>query len=292
MSLRAAGVDGLSRVRPSTPLVRSLVVLLAALSLAGSQAAHAADNAGNVLRKMATLYNNARSYEGTVTVHNGGKSPDGKKFTVTSTQHVRFRSPNLIQASISMQGTGAAARFAQGGQIITSDGHTMYRYVTAQKQYMKFPAPPRLTLMQILNLPNFDTTTAKVVGSTTVNGHAAAEVEAKPAMPSLPANLPAQQKAQIMANMKNQWAKMKPIRLAIDKQGGQILRVTITTPAGPATIDFSSQMFNPAIPSSAFTFKPPAGAKELTMPTPRGPGAPGPPGVPVPPSGAPGGRRP
>ncbi|HLV81888.1 MAG TPA: DUF2092 domain-containing protein [Chthonomonadaceae bacterium] len=290
MSLRAAVVDGRARFCPSTSRVGSLVVLTA-ISLTGLQAARA-DEAQDLLRKMNSLYTGARSYAGTVTIHTNGKSPqNGQAYTVTTIKRVRYKSPNQLHLDLSVNGTGALARMTQNG-LVVSNGHTIFQYSPQQKQYVKNAAPPRIMLPQVLNLPNLPSATFKVVGSTTVNGHAASELEARLKMPTLPPNTTPQTRQRIEQQIQ------KPVRLVIDRQNGALLHLSQETMGGAITIDYTGQTFNGSIPASAFAFKPPAGAKPFTPSAPAGMGGPGPgrgapvkppaPGIP----GQPGGHKP
>ena len=80
--------------------------------------------------------------------------------------------------------------------------------------------------------------------------------------PSMPPNLTTQQQ--------NQWkvatAHTNPWRLYVDKQNSSLLRIAGSGNGGTFEVTLENQLFNSSIPASAFTYTPPAGAKEITAP--------------------------
>lgn len=268
MSFRAAARDGMPLhavgLRLFLPLGRPQALLLIALSVTGPLAAWAAGNqADDVLNKLNATYNSARSYEGDVVIYQTGKDPKGKALSVTTTEHIRFKSPNKFSIQLSMKGTGAAAdTAAKMGRSYFSDGHITYVYSPAQKQYMKQITRPVTNLAQLMQLPKTNMPGAKtsLAAPTTVQGRSAFDVRIGPDFKGAP-NMTPQQKASMMATM-------KPIDFLVDRQNYHLLKMIRTTGPSTMTVEYGRQTFNGNIPDSAFTFHPPAGAKEAVAPTP------------------------
>ncbi|HLJ53500.1 MAG TPA: DUF2092 domain-containing protein [Chthonomonadaceae bacterium] len=246
---------------------------LGALSLMSAHAAFGAETVSSVLKKMAENYTKAKSYQATITTVQVAKTPDGKPYTVTETEQVKYENPNRFRQTVKATGTGAAlsGQLAQQIQMlqheIVSDGKTATIYVPARKMYQKQPVPPNLVVAQIVQVlrlvPPLDRPGLTLLPSgATVNGRQAYVVEMKP---TAPPNLKPDQAKQFAAAVKR--FKQYP-RLLIDKQNYNLLQYTLSTTDGSAQIDLSSQVFGGAIPGSTFAFNPPAGVKEYKAPPP------------------------
>jgi len=254
----------------SASIVRRALLVAAALLCAGGSAAVAADQTQDVMRKMGDVYRNAKSFSGSVTIRQNLKGPDGKPASVKTDQQVKYKSPNLFAVVIKInvkQGTGKNQSVAQ---TLISDGKTLYNWLPARKQYMKHPSPPSVPfplLLQNIKLaiipdPTHPVEGARMVSPTTLQGHSAYVVEIVTPANKLPAGMPPAQKAMALV----------PVHLMIDKQNYHLLRVSKSGGGMSLQIDFGPQTVNGAIPQSAFTFHPPAGAKEAVQPTAPTPG--------------------
>jgi len=260
---------------------------IGALSLLIANSAFAAENAGDILKKMAENYTKAKSYQASITTTQSGKTPQGKAFTVTQTEHILYQSPNLFHKSVKATGSGPAMTSQFTEQLATrqgeiySDGKSATMYVPAKKMYQKQPVPPNVLIAQLVDLLRL------VPGSTrpglallptpaTVKGRRAYVIELKPVPPP---NMKPEDKKKYDEGLKA--FKQYP-RFMIDKQNYNLLEYSMVTSTGTALVDLTSQVFGAPLPASAFTFTPPAGAKEFKAPPPgpRPGGAPG---------GAPGG---
>ena len=266
-----------------------------ALSLFITSTAIAAETPATILKKMADVYTKAKTYQASVITLQTSKTPDGKSYTVTETDRVQFKSPNLLHKSVKLTGTGAAAT-PQGAQQLAlrsveifSDGKSATMYVPFKKMYQKQPVPPSIQLAQIVALlqavPPINQPGLTLLPNTAnVEGHMAYIIEVKPVPPP---NLKAADQQKFQAYLKQ--FKQYP-RLMIDKQNYTLLEYTVTTAAGSAHANLSSQVFGGDIPASAFTFSPPAGVKEFVAPKAPAGGALGAPGGIPGGGGVPGGK--
>jgi len=250
--------------------VRLTLPALGVLCLPGM--AHAGDTqAQAVLKKMQTLYQTAKTYKCTTKNTRSGKGPDGKAMSLTTTQEIRYKSPNLIWVKMSYSGgTGAATQANGTSQTLTCDGKTITQYLSKPNQYAKQPAPPTLQRPGPLGM-NFDSLAgaAKMLPASNVAGHAAFVIQAEQTMqvPGAPGQPPQ--------------SRMVKFHLLVDKSTYYLLRVT--GPNGENPSDYTDQVVNGTLPDSAFAFVPPAGAKLYTpqaRPAPGAPGAPAGGGVP------------
>ena len=71
---------GKQTLRGRTTLVGAIILTLV-FGLAGVKA-RAADDPGNILKKMVDVYLNAKVYSGTIITHQKGKAKDGKAFAL------------------------------------------------------------------------------------------------------------------------------------------------------------------------------------------------------------------
>ena len=128
------------------------------LCLLSANSAFAGESAGNILKKMAENYSKAKSYQVSITTVQSGKTPQGKAFTVTQTEHVQYQSPNLFHKSVKAAGSGAAVTGPFSEQLamrqgeIYSDGKTATMYVPANKMFQKQPVPPNVLIAQLVDL--------------------------------------------------------------------------------------------------------------------------------------------
>ncbi len=243
--------------------VRFTLPALGVLCLPG--AAHAGDaQATAVLKKMQALYQTAKTYKGTTRGTQSGKGPDGKVSSLTTTQEIRYKSPNRFLIKLSFSGgTGQAAQVNGTTQTVACDGKTIYQYSSKLNQYRKQPAPPTIQRPGPLSI-NFDSIVAdaKMLPSTSVGGRPAFVIQAERPMPP---NVPPDKAAQIKPLLK--------FNILVDKSTYYLLR--ICGPKGENATDFTDQAINAALPDSAFAFVPPAGAKLFVPPATPAPGAPG-----------------
>ena len=252
----------------------SLLLTAVALAAASSVVPPAgAQTVQDVLKKVDAVYAKAKSYQGSLVAKRTGKA-QGKAFTLTQTQQIKYVSPNLFRVEVSVAGTGAAAAAKNSGSTVVSDGKNIYVYSPAQKQYMKQAAPPQLPLRQLLAsvIPGASTANAKLAAPTSVNGRPAFVLEIKPQAP--PTMTPEQ---------KTKFAQLKPIQVMVDKQSYQVVKIHQSAAEASLDVSFTGQTVNPSIPNTTFAWTVPAGAKEFVRPAapPGATGAPGglPPGV-------------
>ncbi len=275
MSIRPAALPGAAN--PTAHFSRAALFpglcvfsTLLACSLIPTRAA--AQDARTILNKVTTTYSKAKTYQGRFTVHVSGKDRGGKPVTSTTTQQVKYKSPNLfaVQGTTRIVG-GSAGKGRTLAQTAVSDGHTVYVYLAAPtNQYQKQNAPPQLDLLQLLKvIPSVPIPNVTLLAPANVQGHAAYVVQIQPKVPNLPPNITPQQRAQIMA-------QFQPARYFIDKQTYHVLKIAQSGPMQSSTVEFDSQVFNQAIADGVFHFTPPAGAKEFVPPQGMAPpGAPG-----------------
>jgi outer membrane lipoprotein-sorting protein len=276
-----------SAARYGAAMLWSVSIAASALLLASSPypASAAGDDAPGVLTKMAGVYSNAKSFQATITSKEAGKTPDGKAFTVTATQEIRYKAPNMVYMSMRQSGTGAAAgkkpdgtpMLDSGRVVINSDGKTLVIYSETKNQYVKQNALPAIPLTEafalLKRLPGPKSPGLSMASSTTVGGRAAYVIQAKPVMP--PNLSPADQK-----KWQDAAAKAQPLKLMIDKQNYQLLSLSESAAGGSLDISFGSQAVNGNIAANAFSFAPPAGSKEAPKPQGQPGGGGGIPGLP------------
>jgi len=115
MSMQPAahhGAGNFGRIR-----VASSSLALGAVSLLLTNTAFAAETTASIIKKMADMYTKAKSFQGVVTIQKSGKTPDGKTFSITQTEHIEYQSPNMFHKTVKVTGTGAAATGA-GAQAL------------------------------------------------------------------------------------------------------------------------------------------------------------------------------
>jgi outer membrane lipoprotein-sorting protein len=238
-----------------------------ALLLAGTLplAARAADNPQDILKKMQTVYHDAHTYEGAITMKVAGKGQDGNVTTVTNVEQLKYRGPNLFSMQRSVSATGPLApRFTNMKATLISDGKTVYNYDLSKKEYMKAAAPAKVSLERLLErmMPPSDLSKATLLPPTTVQGR-----------PAYVINIP----IAVTAGGK----EPKAFQYTIDKQNYYALKIVMVGGTSGLEIDLDGQTVGGNIPASAFVFMPPAGAVEKKAPMPAA--AP----VPAPQGGAP-----
>ncbi len=252
--------------------VRTAVPLVALA--ASCMSARAADGPGAILKKMVDMYSGATAYSATIVTHQKGKTKDGKSFSLTKSQSIKYKAPNLVNVVVTFTGEGAAAgKVEQGDQTVVADGKTLTAYSPSRKQYVKKPDLPRLSVLDLLDIlkkiPTKDAPNVKLLSSDTVGGRAVSVVQISPMMP--PNLTPEQQ-----SKWKEAAAHANPLRLFVDKQNSLLLRIAETASGGTVDVSFENQLFNSSIPASSFNYTPPAGAKEISaQPAPGLGGAPG-----------------
>jgi outer membrane lipoprotein-sorting protein len=270
-------------------------IALCASSLIVADAAHA-ETVADVLKKMADNYTKAKTYQVSITTLQTGKTPQGKAFTVTQTEHLAYASPNKFHKSVKIAGSGAAvagptaaAQLAQRQGEIFSDGKTATMYVPARKQYQRQPVPPSVQLPQLVDLLRLVPAASRpgltlLPTQANVHGRAAYIIEIRPVTP----------KGMKPADLKKYNEGLKQYkqfpRFLIDRQNYSLLQYSLLTTGGGAQVDLNSQAFGAPIPESTFVFSPPPGSTEFHAPT-TPPGHPG--GTPAIPGGSPlpGGKR-
>lgn len=264
--------------RRSAALLGGFLLSLYVLSHTGQMAHAAGGDAPGILTKMKAVYHEAKTYRCTLVMSQNGTTRDGKAFTLTKTQQVEYKAPNLLHASIKLTGTGAAAN-AGNSVTLYADGKNIYQYYPSQKRYTKAPESVPVSIDQIVDLlravPDKATTGLSLLPDSTVKGHAVYQIAYTLQMPP---SLPADKQKQ----WKEFMAKSEPIHYAIDKKSYLLLRLTQKLNGVALTVDLNDQTLNSNISSGTFTFTPPAGSKLYVpqMPPQGGiPGAPGGPGA-------------
>ena len=250
--------------RVPRPIFRAAGVVLPVIGLVVGCLSSRADTPGAILKKMVDTYSGATAYAATIITHSKGKTKDGKQFSLTKSQSIKFKSPNFINVVVTFAGEGAAAgKVAQGDQTVVADGKTLTAYSPTRKQYIKKPDLPRLTVIDLLDIlkkiPTRDAPNVKLLSAETVGGRPVNVVQVAPMMP--PNLTPEQQK-----KWKDTTATMNPWRFYIDKENSSLLRIAETANGGSVDVILQNQLFNSSIPASTFSYTPPAGAKEITAP--------------------------
>ena len=254
----------------------------AALLLAFSPyiASAAGDTAPDILTKMGSVYSTAKSFQATITSKETGKTQDGKPFTVTATQEIRYKAPNMVFVTMKQVGTGAATgkkpdgspMLDSGRVVINSDGKTLTIYSETRNQYVKQAALPNIPLAEafalLKRLPGPKAPGVSLASTTTVGGRAAYVIQVTPVMP---ANLAPADQTKWKAAAKD----AQPLKMMVDKQNYQLLGLNESAKGGSLEISFGSQTVNGSVPANAFSFTPPAGSKEAPKPPQQPTGAPG-----------------
>ncbi len=268
---------------------------IGAMSLFAGASASAADTAPDVFRKMADVYNKAKSFQATVVSQQSGKAPDGKSGSLTQTEHIEFLSPNRFHITIKLSGTGsmttkqAAQQLANQQREIFCNGKTLFEYAPNQKMFVKRPAPPSVQiagLVKLLQMVPPANTPGLVLLPTggTAQGRSTFVIESKPPPQ---ANMKPEDRAKYDAAIKQ--VKQFP-RFMIDKRNYTLLQYTVLGNDKSLHIDVLDQVLGGSLSPNNFAFTPPASAKEYHPPTQGAPGLPGGPGgAPTPPGGL-GGR--
>ena len=129
---------------------RTVLPLLALVALCVSSRA---DTAGAILKKMVDTYRNSNAYTATIITHEKGKTKDGKEFSLTKSQVIKYKSPNLVHVVVTYAGEGAlAGKVVQGDQTVVADGKMLTAYSPSRKQYIKKPDLQKLTVLDLLDV--------------------------------------------------------------------------------------------------------------------------------------------
>ncbi len=252
--------------------------LLSALVLAGAPQTAYAQNPQDILKKLVAVYKTATTFQGTVITQIDGKDKQGKTVSVTQSQAIKYKSPNKMRMEVSQSGSGqfASQMKKAGKQIAVSDGKAAILYSSGTNQYMKIPARPQQSLVELMRLQLPPTVPgATLERDSTVSGRAVFVVKITPKLSPDIAKLPPDQKK--MAE--EQFKQTKPTLLMIDKQNYHLLKIERNVGTTKSVTSYNHTL-NVAIPDSAFAFPIPAGAKEMKPQQPPMGGAPVPPGVP------------
>ena len=234
---------------------QSVVCGLLLLSMGQNAQARAVDaQAQDILKKMNAVYTLA-AYEGTATLNLKGAGEDSRPFSVSGTQEVVYKSPNLFY----IKATGTALG---GTQIRAFDGKDNIFYDSTRNRYIKQPLPtvalPPLSLFGVA----VDPQSGRLAGSTVVGGHAAYLVQATQPLPPLRPDATPEEKAGQETLRKT----MQPFELAIDKKTYRLLRVSQSAANKMTrTLEFTQQTFNPTLADNAFAFAPPPGARAMGL---------------------------
>jgi len=228
--------------------LRSAVGIFAVAAAAGSASVSVqAQDCGAILTKMKAAYTGARSYSASIIMHQKGKTKDGKAFSITSKQSIRFKAPNQLNVSVALSGQGVGSeKFSQGDKTIVDDGKILTIYIPSRKAYGKRPSPPAITVPDLLDvvkrLPTANADNIVKKADASVNGRSAFIIEIKPKM------------------------QAGPVHVSIDKSSYTLLRITESSNGTAVDIDFNDQLFNGNIAASTFNFVPPPGATEMKPP--------------------------
>ena len=255
-------------VHRTTSLTGKPVIYFAATMALVSSAfapvtAHA-QAASDIYKKMSDVYAYAKSYQGTITRAESGKTPDGKSASQTVTVKVMFKAPNKYNVTNTRSVT-VAGKNQTSTQMMVTDGKALYMFSAAKKAYQRGQIQNENMLSKFFALLN-PANGFSLLPETTVNGRAAF---------ALKPNLPSKGTPEQLAN-----AKKVKIALMIDKKTFEFLKMTINGPAGTLTQTVSGQAVNGNLPDSLFAWTPPAGYKEVKTPPPGAPQVPGAPGAP------------
>jgi outer membrane lipoprotein-sorting protein len=258
---------------------------LVGLSLATS----AAPDGNAIMRKAVEAMSKAKTYQsdwrtiismgsmGSMTMNMSMKTAPGGKVYMHTTP--------------AGQGTGMmAAGAAMAESITVSDGKTVYMYMKAMNAYMKMPAPKNTNLAMSgqFGALNQKDATYKLIGTEFVRGRKCYVVAVTPKLPE--GGAARGMKAEATAYVDQQTGRLRQIKTKMTmpgmpggpgapgqpgKQGnGQQNQPMVMT----TTMVLLSEKLDAPIPASTFTFKPPAGAREMQGNMMGGPGM-GAPGI-------------
>jgi outer membrane lipoprotein-sorting protein len=205
-----------------------------------------AQSASEVYKKMASLYSNAKSYQGTIVRVQTGKAPDGEPAVQTVTLKIQFKAPNRYFVN-NLTSVSIGSKRQSSDQTMVCDGKKLYIFSSEQKLYHRGQIPNENMLSNFFAL----LTAAngfRLLPETTVNGRTAFVI--KP-------NLPLKATLTQLAN-----AKKVKITVMIDKQNFQFLKIAFESASSNLTQSVSGQVVNGSISDSVFVWTPPAGYKE------------------------------
>ncbi len=228
------------------------------LALGGASLASRAQKPEEIVTKMEAIYKTAKTYECTFTMHQVGKTPDGKQMVMHSVNRYKYRAPSQFYLELKPTSNGRTIT-----QVSNSDGKSLYVYIVERKLYRKNPAPkttrPPIALFRSM-MPEPSEVTLKMKPAATLNNRAVYVIEATP------------------KDVMKEGKELKPMYLYIDKANLTLLKFASSSKDRTSELMITSQSVNPAFSANAFDYKLPAGAKEFVAPprpsTPGGPGLP------------------
>ena len=122
---------------------------LALFALFAAPAGAQGNNPAALITKMEDLYKNAKSFQGTITTRQSGKTRDGKTFAVSGTREVRFKAPNEFHDDQRYTGTGAAAKISGQSVLYVGDGKSLYVYQADAAQGIRSAALRSTTVISL-----------------------------------------------------------------------------------------------------------------------------------------------
>ncbi len=243
-------------LRPTMQIGFALAVLISA-----NRVALAAEDPFQIMKKTEEVYLKAKSFQGVLQIVQAGKDAQGKMGSISTTQKIAFQAPNKFSFETTLKGTGSAQNSSGGAQSMKCDGKTMTVYMALEKKYMKQPAPPTFSIMQIIGrfLPQTQNFTPKLLGDASQGGKSAFHLQLQAQVPKdLPPSMTPEQKKQFEANIRSS----KPIEVYIEKGTYYLLSVKAQNPNITVSVDFAQQMVNRPLSATLFVFTPPPGATE------------------------------
>lgn len=210
-----------------------------------------AQAASDVYKKMNDVYSYAKSYQGTMTRSEVGKTQDGKSVSLLLVVKINFKAPNKFNVTYTRTVKANGKTQTNVNQMIT-DGKSMYLLVPEKKMYQRGPVQNENLLSRFF-APWSPANGFTLLPETKVDG--------RPAFAIKP-NLPPNAKPEDVAKMKT-----ANFQILIDKKNYQFLKLTLTGPNGTMNQTVSGQVLNGSVPDSLFVWSPPAGYKEVKPPT-------------------------
>ncbi len=246
------------------PSSSAFVAASLALTLLSTLPSAASADGKEILTKTLALYKNAKSFQGTVIVKEIGSGKNGKQVVITRTERIQYQSPNKFHVEANSVASGldtAQIQQLQAGNLkIFCDGKQTIIYSPLQNKFAKRPAPPAITLFQIsevlLKLQAINISSVKMLpNGGTVQGRPVVMIES--VLPPLPKTATPEEQKKLNDYLKT--IKQSP-RFSVDKEKNTLLNITQSIAGLSLQIDFTSQLFNPALPPSSFQFAAPKGA--------------------------------
>lgn len=217
-----------------------------------------------ILKQTETIYKNAKTYHGILTLVEAGKDRKGAEFTYKTTQELWYATPNRLLLRITSEGSGSAQKVPHLNLVKASDGKILTVFDGARNQYYHRAALAATNVYHIFEraMPNADAPGLTLLPPADVQGRAAYLVQTALKTPMAPASGPTLEQARKMELLRS----AMPPCYAIDKQNSLLLQVTSKAGTVTQTVTLENQQVNAALSSDALIFSLPPGTIQIAPP--------------------------